>query len=254
MSWMNGGPSVVLVLAIAGIACLAYGISIMMLWSGTSFFAVWLALGVLLLGNAWAFHAGWWEMAPLVLRRAAAGIACAALAICVITQGLAISCFGSQGPDDLDYVVVLGAQVRNDGPSVVLQYRLDTAANYLQANPQTKCIVSGGKVFNDPEPEAQVMARYLIERGIDSARITIEDKSTNTVENIQNSMAFIDPDTDQVGIVTNNFHVFRGTAIARKQGIAHAYGIAAPSNWWYLPNNLLYETFGISKDFLKGNL
>ena len=67
-------------------------------------------------------------------------------------------------------------------------------------------------------------------------------------------MAFIDPNTDQVGIVTNNFHVFRGTAIAHKQGIAYAYGIAAPSNCWYLPNNLLYETFGISKDFLKGNL
>lgn len=244
----------VLILAIAGIACLIYGISIMMLWSGTGFFAVWLALGILLLGNAWAVHAGWWEAAPLVLRRTATGIACAAVAICVITQGLAISCFGSQGPDDLDYIVVLGAQVRDDGPSVVLQYRLDTAADYLKANPRTKCIVSGGKGSNEPEPEAQVMARYLIGQGIDPARITIEDKSTNTVENIQNSMAFIDHDTDQIGIVTNNFHVFRGTAIARKQGIAHAFGIAAPSHLGYLPNNLLRETFGITKDFLKGNL
>ena len=243
-----------MVLAIAGIICLVYGISIMMVWSGTAFFAVWLALGILLLGGAWAVHAGWWEMAPLALRRAVAGIACAALAVCVITQGLAISSFGSKGPDDLDYIVVLGAQVRDDGPSIVLRNRLDTAAGYLQANPQTQCIVSGGQGFNEPEPEAHVMARYLVDKGIDPARITIEDKSANTMENIQNSMAFIDPDADQVGIVTNNFHVFRGTAIARKQGIAHAFGIAAPSSPWYLPNNLLRETFGISKDFLKGNL
>lgn len=244
----------VTVLAIAGIACLAYGISIMMLWSGTGFFAVWLVLGVLLLGGAWAAHAGWWEAAPLALRRAAAGIACAALAVCVVTQGLAISSFGSHGPDDLDYVIVLGAQVRDDGPSIVLQYRLDTAADYLQANPKTRCIVSGGQGFNEPEPEAQVMARYLVDKGIDPTRITIENESTNTMENIQNSMAFIDPDVDQVGIVTNNFHVFRGTAIARKQGIAHVFGIAAPSSPWYLPNNLLRETFGIAKDFIKGNL
>lgn len=244
----------VLVLAIAGVACLAYGISIMMLWSGTSFFAVWLALGALLLGGAWAVHAGWWEAVPLALRRAAIGVVCAALVICAITQGLAISCFGAQGDDDLDCIIVLGAQVRDDGPSIVLQHRLDTAADYLQTNPRTRCIVSGGMGPNEPEPEAQAMARYLIEKGIDSDRITIEDESPNTVGNIQNSMAFIDPDADRVGIVTNNFHVFRGTAIARKQGIAHVCGIAAPSNPWYLPNNLLRETFGISKDFLKGNL
>lgn len=243
-----------IVLTIVGLACLAYGLSIMMVWSGTSFFAVWLALGALLLGGAWAVHAGWWEAIPLALRRAVTGIACAALVICAITQGLAISCFGAQSGDDLDYIIVLGAQVRDDGPSAVLQQRLDTAADYLQANPRTRCIVSGGRGPNEPEPEAQVMARYLTERGIDPNRITIEDESPNTVGNIRNSMTFINPDTDRIGIVTNNFHVFRGAAIARKQGIIHVCGIAAPSNPWYLPNNLLRETFGISKDFLKGNL
>ena len=242
------------VLAIAGIACIAYGISVMMVWSGTGFFAVWLALGAALLGGAWAVHAGWWEAAPLALRRAATGIACAALLTCALTQGLAISCFGASAPEDLDCIIVLGAQVREDGPSAVLQYRLDAARDYLQANPATRCIVSGGKGPNEPEPEAQVMARYLIEGGVEASRITTEDESLNTIGNIRNSMALVNPEADCIGIVTNNFHVFRGTAIARKQGIAHVYGIAAPSNSWYLPNNLLRETFGISKDFLKGNL
>lgn len=244
----------VVVLAIAGIACLVYGISIMMLWSGTSFFAVWLALGTLLLGGAWAIHAGWWGAAPLALRRATIGIACAALAVCVVTQSLAISCFGASGEDDLDCIIVLGAQVRDDGPSAVLQYRLDAARDYLQRNPRTNCIVSGGKGTNESEPEAQVMARYLIDQGIDPARITIEDESLNTVSNIRNSMAFIDPENDRIGIVTNNFHVYRATAIARKQGIKYVSGLSSYSTPSYLPNNLLRETFGIAKDFIKGNL
>lgn len=53
----------------------------------------------------------------------------------------------------LDYVVVLGAQVRKSGPSKALRYRLDTAADYLRNSPDTICIVSGGKGANEPFPE-----------------------------------------------------------------------------------------------------
>lgn len=34
----------------------------------------------------------------------------------------------------LDYIIVLGAQVRKDGPSPVLKYRLDKAVEYLNEN------------------------------------------------------------------------------------------------------------------------
>lgn len=242
------------VLAILGALCAVYGISIMLVWSGTSFFAVWLALGALLLLGAWAVHAGWWNACPALVRRCVYAVVAVALIVCAVTQGLALTHFSDQGEDDLDYIIVLGAQVREDGPSVVLRHRLDTAYEYLAANPNTICIVSGGQGPNEPEPEARTMARYLEQKGIASARIIQEDKSLNTIQNILNSMSFIDPDHDRVGIVTNNFHVYRGVSIARKQGIAHVCGIAAPSHTWYLPNNLLRETFGITKDFLKGNL
>ena len=241
-------------LAILGALCAAYGISIMLVWSGTGFFAVWLALGALLIGSAWAVHAGWWAACPSVIRRIVYGITALVVITCVATQGLALTHFSDQGEDDLDYIIVLGAQVREDGPSVVLRYRLDTAFDYLEANPRTLCIVSGGQGANEPEPEAHVMARYLEQRGIDSSRIIQEDESKNTIQNVRNSMRLIDPDHDKVGILTNNFHVYRGVSIARKQGIAHVCGIAAPSHAWYLPNNLLRETFGIVKDSLMGNL
>ncbi|MBQ1750342.1 MAG: YdcF family protein, partial [Lachnospiraceae bacterium] len=76
----------------------------------------------------------------------------------------------------------------------------------------------------------------------------------NTKENIQNSSQLLDKSKDRVGIVTNNFHVYRGLSIAKKQGYAHAYGVSVSSSAPYLINNMLREGLGILKDFAVGNL
>ena len=131
-----------LVLAIIGAACIVYGIAIMSLWSGTWFFAVWYALGAILIGVGWALHSGAWEQAPVAIKRTLEIAGCALLACVIVFGGMALSGFGQQGEDDLDYIVVLGAQVYEDHPSVVLQYRLDTACDYLRKNEDTVCIVS----------------------------------------------------------------------------------------------------------------
>ena len=94
---------------------------------------------------------------------------------------------------------------------------------------------------------------YLTGHGIDRGRITLEDESLNTVENIRNSMNFLDAE-DSVGIVTNNFHMFRAMRIAKKMGLEYVYAIPADSRMEYLPNNMLRELMGVTKDFLKGNL
>jgi len=246
------------ILVILGIACAAYGALVLAVRSGTLFFAAWFVLAALFLLAAWALHAGWWDGLPLIGRRASQVVVGIVVVWLIATQSFALSGFSADGADDvggdLYCIIVLGAQVREDGPSVVLQDRLDTAAEYLLAHPETHCIVSGGQGFNEPEPEAHVMARYLEQQGIDAARIAIEDESLNTLQNIQNSKAFVDEETERVGIVTNNFHVYRGVALAHKHGFAHAVGISAPSNPLYLPNNLLRESFGITKDFVTGNM
>ncbi|MBO4365546.1 MAG: YdcF family protein, partial [Eggerthellaceae bacterium] len=238
--------SLALVLGILGVLCIAYGVSIMMIWSGTWFFGVWYALGVVLLVFAWVLHVGVWDAAPLVIRRIVQGFVCACAVVLLVTQACSLSGFNQHGEDDLDYIIVLGAQVRETGPSAVLLYRLDTAYEYLCENPETICIVSGGQGPNEPLPEAHVMAAYLQDWGISEERIIVEDESLNTNQNILNSMEAFEETTAHVGVVTNDFHVFRGVHIARKQGIDHACGIAAPSKIWYLPNNLLRESFGIT--------
>lgn len=154
----------------------------------------------------------------------------------------------------LDYIIVLGAQVKEDGPSIVLQYRLDKAISYLSDNPTTRCIVSGGQGDNEPFSEAEGMYNYLVANGVDSERIILEDQSTSTVENIRNSKALLNDLYNSVGIVTNDFHVFRAVRIAKVQGLKNISGIAAESNAFYLPNNVLRECCGILKDWLFGNI
>lgn len=55
---------------------------------------------------------------------------------------------------------------------------------------------------------------------------------------------------DGVGIVTNNFHVYRSVQIAKEQGLEGVCGIAADCNVWYLLNNVLRECGSILKFYM----
>lgn len=99
----------------------------------------------------------------------------------------------------------------------------------MDENPNTICIVSGGKGPNEPFPEAQGMADYLKEHGIAEQRILEEPESKTTEENIVNSKKLISDDNASVGVITNNFHMFRALQIADKYGLDNAQGIAAGS-------------------------
>lgn len=190
-----------------------------------------------------------------MLRRAGSVTIVAFAVVLVYAQCLALSQINAQGEPDLDYVVVLGAQIYDDGsPSPVLRYRLEAALSYLEENPKTICIVSGGQGPNEPYPEADGMAAYLERQGVAAERIIRERQSVNTLQNITFSQQLMTSSDDRVGIVTNNFHVYRAVRIARKAGLTNACGIAGYSTPYYLPNNLLRETLGIIKDYLVGNL
>ena len=95
----------------------------------------------------------------------------------------------------------------------------------------------------EPFTEASCMADYLVKRGIDSGRIILEDKSTTTAQNLTNSMKLISADTinhaldsnttNTVGILTNDFHMFRAMQIARAQKIPKSLTVfpAAPRKY-----------------------
>lgn len=181
-------------------------------------------------------------------------LVCVGGIVFIVVESCIISGFSQKGPDGLDYLVVLGAQMKTSGPSKALQYRLDEAIRYLEENPDTQVIVSGGQGPDEHISEAQGMYDYLVEKGISSERILMEDQSKNTFQNLTFSEKYLNKEKDAVGVVSNNFHVFRATKIARKAGYQKVYGIAAKGEPFLQYNNMMREFFGVTKDFLMGNM
>lgn len=162
----------------------------------------------------------------------------------------------STPPQDLEYLIVLGAMVRPDGlPTRALHYRLEAALSYLAEHPTTIAIVSGGQGADEPVSEAAAMACWLADRGVGSERIIQESASTTTAENLSLSTQLVPGlRKRRVGIVTNDFHLYRSLLIARKQGFQRVWGIPAASTPENLPVNLARECFALIKNRIQGNL
>lgn len=241
------------ILIVFGILSVLYGVLVLQVGSGTGFWIIWEMIGVFLLFWAFLLHRDFFVLHEKIkiIFHAMVGMG---IAVVIILCGMIAGDFSTKSSQNLDYIIVLGAQVRESGPSVVLKYRLDAAIDYLNENPNTVCIVSGGQGANEPFSEAEGMAVYLKENGIDENKILLEDKSKSTVQNIQNSKNLMEESYNGVGIVTNNFHVFRAVRIAKTQGLQGVCGIAADSNPVYLPNNVLRECIGILKDWIMKNI
>ena len=124
-----------------------------------------------------------------------------------------------------------------------------SSIEYLNDNPDTKVIVTGGQGANESVSEGEGGKTYLLEQEITEDRIIVESESLDTDQNISNALNLVEVTADmKIGIVTNNFHVFRGVMIAKRYTDADVTGIAAFTEYLYLPNNMVRETFGILKD------
>ncbi len=168
---------------------------------------------------------------------AAVGAALLGIAVaCVLVMCLRMDLATENHPAEEQEVtvLVLGCQVAGDRPSIMLRGRIEAAYNYLADHPETVCIATGGQGTGENISEAECIRQELIAMGIDAQRIYIEDRSTNTLQNIILSSIIIDehnlPTT--VALASDNFHQFRAAYYARQWGLEPlALGCESP---WYL--------------------
>jgi uncharacterized SAM-binding protein YcdF (DUF218 family) len=148
-----------------------------------------------------------------------------------------LSVYGSFDTADYreDAVIVLGAGIRGETITGVLQYRLQRAVFYWQKNPDALIVVSGGQGPGESITEAEAMERYLLLRGIPPGQIVKEGNSTSTYENFLFSKKILDSRLDKdyrVVFITNGFHIYRGEKMAQAAGLVPTHlhtGIQ-----WYL--------------------
>lgn len=114
-----------------------------------------------------------------------------------------------------EYAIILGAKVNGTTPSLSLQYRLDAAISYAEKYPATKFILSGGQGDDEEIPEARSMFHYLVEKGVPSSQLIIEDQSTTTYENIKFSSALLPDDVKNITIISSDYHLARAQKVAK---------------------------------------
>lgn len=158
-------------------------------------------------------------------------------------------------PENPNVIVVLGCKVNGETPSRMLKRRLNAAYEALCQNPKTICIVSGGQGDNEKISEAQAMKTYLEEKGIESDRIIMEDKSCSTYENIKFSLEILDNlnMSHNMTLVTDGFHQYRASLIARSQGVEEVTAYSAKTEPRFLLTYWVREWLGLTHFFILGN-
>ena len=143
----------------------------------------------------------------------------------------------------LDYIIVLGAGIKGEQVPPLLASRIDQGIEILKKNPKALVIMSGGQGKGEDIPEGEAMARYAINKGIDESKIIIEDKSTNTKENLLFSSKLMTKESPRVGLVTTSYHVFRALILAKDLGI-RCIGFGSVTKWYFTLNALIREFIG----------
>lgn len=266
-----------------GVLCVAYFIVIVVYAGiGTSFAFIWLFFAALLLFlvyGRWYYSRNMdriprWVPVSVVTTCVAGVVALAVLCVLVFLGA------ASSDKKNLDYVIVLGARVKEHTVSNSLKKRLDKTIEYAEENPDTILVLSGGRGPGEDVSEAEVMRQYLEYNGVRPEQLLIEDRSVSTVENIAYSKVVIEehrnrdkkelvpltrrttsvpyaiaPDKPlEIGVLTSNFHIYRARLTAEKWGIENVYGISADSDPVLFIHLCVRECASIVKDRLMGNM
>ena len=115
---------------------------------------------------------------------------------------------------DCDCFLVLGHVLNADGtPRQELVVRLEMALVASQNNPEATLVVSGGGRI-DGVTEAELMKRWLTERGVSGDKILVESASRDTVENIVLSTPILVRECAKtVGLITGVHHMLRAACL-----------------------------------------
>ncbi len=192
---------------------------------------------------------GW----KILLRIAQIGLAALVLGLSAVEIWVIRAGHRDESAQPADAVIVLGAGVNGTTPSVALQTRIDAAERYLKAHPDIPAVLSGGQGPGEDISEARVMYDALTERGIDPARLILEEQSVNTRQNLRNSLPLLerqgfDSYGGRLAVITNGFHMARVGLLWDLP--TELVQVPAKLPWWLDANYYLRESFAIVNDMV----
>ena len=249
-----------IVLIILGLISIGYDATLILLNPGTfwdnvfSFTHIWLALGAYLIFVAcYRIKKGhsFWSIWKRWIKLTVGSLVCLAATISIINLIFILTPDVVSTNEKADHVILLGGGISKDGelPKSVLS-RVEKAAEYLNQNPQSICVVTGGTLHWLPYPEAPEIKRQLIAKGVSAERILVEDQAKDTIQNFQLSCKmlceFKGISVEEVlntptAVVTSRFHLRRSERLARRMGFTNIKGIPAKCPAVYVVHNYVRE-------------
>ncbi len=174
---------------------------------------------------------------------------------CILVVCFVLNVYGNMESCDYteDAIIVLGASVDGDKPTPNLANRLDRAVRYHEKNPNAVIVVSGGQGPQETVTEAQAMKRYLTMRGVDESKILTEERATSTYENFLYSKAILDDyfkEEYSVVFVTNSYHIFRATNLAKIAGLGECAHATSKTEWEFYLTGSIREIPAIAKMYI----
>ena len=150
--------------------------------------------------------------------------------------------------DSYDCILILGAGVRGNNPSPMLEDRLLTGIELYNKNISSKIVVSGdhGKEYYD---EVNVMKNYLIEKGIPSEDIFMDHAGFSTYDSIYRIKNIFT--ADKVIVVTQKYHLYRALQISKELELTAKGVIADKRIYAGQTKRNIRELLAIIKDFFK---
>lgn len=149
---------------------------------------------------------------------------------------------------DVDCILILGAGVRNNAPSPMLEDRLLKGIELYNKNISNKIIMSGDHGREEYD-EVNIMKDFAIDKGVKSEDIFMDHAGFSTYESIYRAKEIFE--AKKIIIVTQSYHLYRALYIANSLGI-EAYGVSADLRTY--TNQLsreIREIVARDKDFIK---
>lgn len=172
------------------------------------------------------------------------------------TEAIIIHASFGDPETEVEYMVVLGAKVNADGPSVSLWDRICAAYTYMEEHPNVIAVLSGGRGTDEPITEAECMYRELVELGIDPKRLWLEDEATSTWENMHFTLDLIEEKTgerpEKLGVLSSEYHLFRASLFAKACQVEFVGIPARTSRASQAINHFMREVAGVWHYILLG--
>lgn len=138
-------------------------------------------------------------------------------------------------------LLLFGKRCEDGEPDADFQQRIQRSLALAGRYPRLQLLLLGG----GPHPtEAEVAARELRAAGLgEAARITLEDQSRDTLENLRHARGLLQQGEGEVLLLSSRYHLARCSLFAQWLGIEHRV-CAAEERWaptWSERGRLLLE-------------